>query len=234
MRLLPRDRTQEGAQRAGVLREILWQAKEIWSRLRPRSSCVELSPNQFCGICASCDCDIALRSRSRPSPARLPHHPACTIQQFWLLEIAGVGSERVQTFVAVESPSLSAAPPGHPGFKRGLGDKRSPRSFCEDADAIGQTHDIDDASTRFGRGIVDCGSGAPPRTGLRTIAPYIILGRLDVDRRYFALPLTLSQQLDAHDVVADHFNPKSPVFFSASGLMSGATSGISANATISP
>src|SRR6202043_2220610 len=63
-----------------------------------------------------------------------------------LLEITGIGSERVQTFVAVESQSLSAAPPGHPGFKRGLGDKRSPRSFCEDSYRIGQTLGIDDAS----------------------------------------------------------------------------------------
>src|SRR3984885_1307257 len=66
-----------------------------------------------------------------------------------LLEIAGIGSERIQAFVAVESPGLSAALPGYRGFERGLGVKRSPRSFGEDADAIGQTHDIDNSSNGF-------------------------------------------------------------------------------------
>ena len=118
-----------------------------------------------------------------------------------LLEIAGIGSERVQTFVAVESPGLSAAPPGYPGFKRGLGVKRSPRRFCEDADAIGQTHDIDNASNGFGRGIVDRVRRAAFDRAVHNRAinhP----GHLDVDRIYRAA-VNLGRQLDAHDVVAD-------------------------------
>ena len=158
--------------------------------------------------------------------------PALNQSRALTLRIARRRDEGVEALVAVEAPGLAGLAPAHAVGDRPPCRERRPGGFGDDADAVRQLDGLDDAGDRLDLGLVESCRAPEPSTGERAARRRRACPAPARRCRTCALPLTLVGS--STRITSLPIRRKSLGFFSSSGLISGALSGTSAKAAISP
>ena len=116
-----------------------------------------------------------------------------------MLEVVRRRGKGRTALVAIEAPAFGAPRPGH--SERLFRGERRPRLFGNDADAVGEADDLDDAGNGACLRIVNgLGRRALHRRAQHRAVEHVWRVHVDAVLRF---AVNLARQLDAHDIVAD-------------------------------